>query len=164
MALFLSKRDINFYKNINREIISDIIEQKVGYYKVILENTTANIYGESLNKSFENPILINCLIDHSPQDTKSESNLPSVDRPLLVSFLKDHLIEANVYPQRGDVLIWNDDYFEVDGIVKNQLIGGKDSDYNYDAVYMDKFGENFSVQINCRYISAEKLNLRQERI
>lgn len=164
MALYGSKRDIQFYKTINYELISDIIEQKVGYYKVILEETASNIYGESLNKSFSNPVLINCMINHSDQATTNESNLASVARPLVISFLKQHLIEANIYPQRGDIVIWNDDYFEVDGIVKNQFIMGKDSDYNYDSEYLDNFGENFSVRINCRYTSGEKLNLRKERI
>lgn len=164
MALYGSKRDVAFYKSINNELISDIIEQKVGYYKLILEETSTNIYGESLEKSFENPILIDCMIDHNTQETINESNLSSVSRPIIASFLKQHLVDANVYPQRGDILIWNDDYFEVDGIVKNQFIMGKDSDFNYDATYLDNFGENFSIRVNCRYISAEKLNLRQERI
>jgi hypothetical protein len=164
MALYGSKRDINFYKTINYELLSDVIEQKIGYYKIILEETVSNVYNESLNKSFANPILIDCMIDHSQQETVNESNLVTVARPIVISFLKEHLLEANIYPQRGDILVWNDDYFEVDGIVKNQFIMGKDSDYNYDANYLDNFGENFSVRVNCRYVSAEKLNLRQERI
>jgi hypothetical protein len=164
MALFGSKRDINLFKSLNRELISNIIEQKVGYYKINLNETSSNIYGESLNKSYGTPVLIDCFVEHSPQENSNEISIITVKRNIVVSFLIDILKEAEIFTQRGDILIWNDDYYEVEGLIQNQFIYGKNSDYNYGDVYLDNFGESFSIQVNCRYVSPDKLNIEQTRI
>ena len=50
MALFGRQRDINFVIGVNHELLDNIIEQQVDYYKPYLQDTkskdTANLYGE----------------------------------------------------------------------------------------------------------------------
>ena len=65
--LFGSNRDFNLLVNINRELLKDIIEQEIGYYKLSLDDTQANIYGESLEKVYLNPVKLNCLITRGDQ-------------------------------------------------------------------------------------------------
>ena len=60
--LFGSDRDFNLLTKINRELLKDIVEQEVLYYKLSLEDTEINIYGESLSKIFYTPTKLNCLI------------------------------------------------------------------------------------------------------
>ena len=62
MALFGRQRDISLFRHVNRELIWDIITQQIGYYKVILEETYTNIYGEAMEKFLTDPVLLNCLI------------------------------------------------------------------------------------------------------
>lgn len=173
MPLFGESRDISLFRHINRELLNRIIEQKVGYYKIDLEKTESNIYGESTNKYYNNPVLINCLIERG--DTMFENNLDNVDskRNINVRFLRDDLagIEVNsfdgesynIVPEVGDIILWNEDFYEIHNINENQLFVGKDPNYSYDQD-VNNFGTSLSIIVECHYVRPEKLNLKQQRL
>jgi len=50
--IFGSQRDFNLLVGINRELLSDVVEQEILYYKMSLEQTQVNIYGEGQEKVF----------------------------------------------------------------------------------------------------------------
>lgn len=164
MALFGSKRDINFFKTVNKEVISDIIEQNVGYYKLNLEETRPDIYGDSQNKIWYEPVLLPCLINHTDFSTTNESGTTNVVRQLTIYFLKDTLIEKNIYPERGDFIVWNDDEFELRTVNENLYVMGKIPEFNYSGDYLDNYGDSFSYQCIFTYVSPEKSNLNPARI
>ncbi|WP_143354694.1 hypothetical protein, partial [Erwinia amylovora] len=91
MSLYGENRDISLFRHLNRELLNNIIETKVGYYKIILDKTTPNLYGESTKKSFNNPVLINCLIERG--DTTPLTNEFGMDltRNMKFRFLRDDL-------------------------------------------------------------------------
>ena len=62
MAMFGRARDVSLFRHVNRELINNIITQQVGFYKYMVEATTDNIYGETPERYFADPVLINCLI------------------------------------------------------------------------------------------------------
>ena len=66
MALFGETRDVLLINRINRELLNNIINQQVGYYKVNLGASATNIYGESLNKTWYPGVELYCLIDKQP--------------------------------------------------------------------------------------------------
>ena len=39
-------------------------------------------------------------------------------------FREKMCIELNFYPEIGDLVFWNDKYFEIDNVVQEQLLGG----------------------------------------
>ena len=68
MALYGEARDISFFRNINRELMGNIISQQCVYYKYDLGETKVNIYGEaSKGKYYHPPVLLNCLIERDNQ-------------------------------------------------------------------------------------------------
>ena len=133
MALFGGSRDINLFHTINSELLKDIIQTEIAYYKFALEQTTVNVYGEAPGKNYFEPLKIACLIDRTDQSWASDDFGSDVGYNHSFSFLKDDLIDINLKPDIGDVINWNYAYFEINSINENMLIGG-DVNKNFDLV------------------------------
>jgi hypothetical protein len=162
MALFGGSRDISLFRHINKELINNIIQQSVGYYKIALDKTSSNLYGEALTKTYNDPILVNCLIERNIQ-AWTESDLGvDVTREITVRFLRDILVDMQLVPEVGDVVLWQENYYEIAGIIENQLVVGKDPSYAYDDT--TDFGSSISIIVNAQYVRPEKLGLKQERL
>jgi hypothetical protein len=162
MALYGTNRDISFFRHINLELINNIIEQQVGYYKISLEKTNSNIYGESPNKIYNNPVLVNCLIERSNQEWKEIDMGSDTTRSITVRFLRDILVNINLVPEVGDIILWNDDYYELSNIVENQLITGKNPGFSYSSDNDDR-GSSWSILVKADYIRPEKVGLNRTR-
>ena len=165
MALYGSSRDISFFHVINNELLHNIIEQNVGYYQISLDETPTNVYGEAKNgtKMYLPPVLIVCLIDRGDYEGNYSTLGPDITRNFSFRFLRKDLILQNVVPQIGDVVLWNNDYYEINLVNENQTIVGKVPEYNYNGEYLGDFGTSFSIICNAHYISPEKLGLNQAR-
>ena len=158
MALFGGSRDISLFHTINKELINNIIQTEVGYYKFALERTTADVYGESMDKVFYEPVRIAGLIDRSDQSWSSDDFGSDVIQSINYRFLKEELRGLNLIPQVGDLLLFRNNFYEVDSKVENQLILGRDPDYAISTGTTD-FGDSFSITVNTHLSLVEKLNL-----
>jgi hypothetical protein len=178
MSLFGANRDISLFRHINRELLNDIIEQKVGYYKIVLDRSIPNIYGESLKKIYNDPVLLNCLIERGDTNPLTNEFGMDVTRNIKCRFLRDDLagidlstelgpdargFAYNIVPEVGDVVLWNNDYYEVNNVNENQLIVGKDPGYSYSDNTND-FGSSWSIIVECFYVRPEKINIAQVRL
>lgn len=163
MSMFGSARDVATFKIFSKELVEDIISQEVGYYKIKLDDTKPNIYGESLTKYFIGPVLIPCLIVRG-EFTKEDSDFGlDTNRDVDFRFFKDHMIEANVYPEVGDIVMYNEAYYEIDNVNENQLILGKNPDYTY-SNGTTNFGQSYSYILTGHYSSPDKLGITKERL
>jgi len=168
MALFGSNRDVSFVRKMNRELLGNIISQQCVLYKVNLEKTVSNIYGESVDKRFyTEPTLLNCRITRTDPEFNQTDIGPDYTRNITFSFLKDDLITSNAYPEPGDIIMYYEGYYEIEQSYDNQLFVGKDPDYPYAINPINPGLENFgySVSINClaHYVPADKVNITLER-
>lgn len=163
MALFGSSRDISLFRHLNKELLDRIIEQRVGYYKIDLNKTKNNIYGESLDKYYNDPILVTCLIDRGDKVAVAADMTPTIDKTLTVRFLRDTLVEINLVPEIGDVMLWNENYFEINNVNENQLIVGKDPSYSYESS-TDNFGTSLSIIVTANYVKPERFGIKQQRL
>ena len=158
MALFGGCRDISLFNTVSKELINDIIQTEIGYYKFALEKTTSNVYGESMGKMFYEPVRIAGLIDRSDQAWSSNDFGSDVDQILNFKFLKKELKSINLVAEVGDILLFRNNFYEVDSKVENQLILGKDPNYAISTGTVD-FGNSHSVILNTHMSRVEKLNL-----
>ena len=158
MTLFGGSRDISLFNTLNKELINDIIQTEIGYYKFALNRTTSNVYGESQGKVFYEPVRIACLINRDDQAWKSDEFGSDIDQILNFRFLKEELKEINLIPEVGDILLFRNNFYEVDAKIENQLFMGRDPDYAMSVETTD-FGKSFSVLISTHISRVEKLNL-----
>jgi len=158
MALFGGARDISLFHNLNEELLKDIIQTEVAYYKFALEQTTVNVYGEAPGKNYYEPLKIACLIERDDQSWSSDDFGSDVNQGINFKFLKKELKSINLVPEVGDLLLFRNNFYEVDSRIENQLILGRDTDYAISTETIG-FGESFSILINTHISRVEKLNL-----
>ena len=163
MGMFGSVRDVATMKIFTKELVEDIISQEVGYYKVKLNDTKPNVYGEATTKYFIGPVLIPCLIVRGEFTRETSDFGLDTERDVQFQFFKDHLIEANVVPEVGDYVMYNEAYYEIDNVNENQYILGKNPDYTYSQGAAD-FGQSYSIILNGHYSSPDKLGITVERL
>jgi hypothetical protein len=169
MALFGSARDISLFRHINRELLWDIITQQCVFYQLKANETKVNIYGETAGaRYYEEPVLLNMLVERGDFSSPTDEFGVSSDRPMTFRFLRDDLVDANVLPEVGDIIMWYESYWEINNVNTNQLFVGKDPDYPYNKnplnPGLENFGYNVSIICTAIYIPADKVQITKERI
>ncbi len=124
-SFFISKRDRAFIDSINQELIDDIIETPVIIYSLDLQSTKENIYGESAEKVYRVGLEFNALIANDDQETDDSDFGSNILQRIVCGFHRESLREKDFYPERGDIIKWNDAYFEITSVIDNQFIAGK---------------------------------------
>jgi hypothetical protein len=124
MPVFLSQTDVNYMISISKEMVDEIIGTKVLIYAIDPE-TPNNLYGESTEKIYLPPIDVSALIDHTDQNFEHDMAGQNVMQAVSFGLIRNEMKEKNFYPTVGDIIKWNNSYFEINEIVDNQLIGGR---------------------------------------
>jgi|TARA_R110000744_G_scaffold120725_2_gene224947 hypothetical protein len=158
MALFGGSRDISLFNTVSKELINDIIQTEIAYYKFTLEHTKTNVYGESPQKNYYEPLKIASLIDRSDQTWSSDEFGPDVNQIIKFTFLRKEFINLNLFSDVGDLILFRNNFYEVDSRTENQLAFGKDPDYALSSETSD-FGGNYSITLNTHISRVEKLSL-----
>ena len=143
MPLFGGNRDISLFRTMNKELINDIIQTEVGFYKFVLQDSETNVYGESDKKVYYEPMLIPTLITREDQAWSETDFGPDSTQQMTFAFLRATLVEKNLVPEIGDIVLYNNDYFEFNSIVENQFFVGKNPDYS-----MNEDTDNFGVSLS----------------
>ncbi len=168
-ALFGGARDISMFRHINRELMKDIITQQCALYTIILDKTITNLYGEApAGKFYTEPVLLNALIEVGSQSHPINEQGVDFDWKIKFSFLLDDIRDANVNPNVGDIIMFQDSYFEIDTTNVTQFFVGKDPDYPYEPNPLNpglsEFGYNVSVICDTHYVPKDRINLSKARL
>jgi hypothetical protein len=163
MPLYFGSRDMSLFRHLSKELVDAQISEEVAYYKFSLAETKVNIYGESKNKMYNNPVLLTCLYEVQDQMT-TDDNPYGVDRGQNIDFkfLRYDLIQIGLVPEAGDIIMWQESYYEVDAIVENQRSGGKNPEYSLESNTSD-FGDSWSIICKTHMTRVNKLNIVNPR-
>ena len=186
MALFGGSRDISLFRHLNRELMADVITQQCSFYKFKLEETKVNIYGEAAEEKFYmGPVLLNCLIERLNEEFPETDLGTDFTWGATFKFLRDDLLGkmeefnldfaptnyqygADLVPEVGDNILYNEGYYEVDNVNANQYFMGKDPQYNYGEnpinPRLEDFGRDMSIICKAHYQPADKVQLEKARI
>ena len=123
---FVPQKEIDLFDAMNEELIDEIVGQSVDIYKVSVENTEENVYGEATSKYYNVGFRVNCLIQYNEpeirQDEFGADNFSSIE----MYFQRNNLSSGslNFYPDIGDVVDWNKHFWEIGSITEPQLVAG----------------------------------------
>ena len=123
---FLPQKEIDLINDMNEELIDEIVGQSVDVYKVSIENTEENLYGESTTKYYEIGFRVNCMIMFNEPEVTNEEWGADLNANIEMYFQRNNLASGslNFYPEMGDIVDWNDFYWEINSVTEPQLIGG----------------------------------------
>lgn len=168
MALFGSDRDASLVRRLNRELMGDIVTQQCAVYKIDLTKTRENVYGESFGEKFySQPTLFNVRIDRGDQNYTTDDFGVRFTREVTFMFLRDDLVDASVHVDTGDIILFEEAYYEVESVVDNQQWVGKNPDYPNETNPLNpglgKFGYDVSFICKGVYVPADKVGISKER-
>ena len=194
MALYGGARDISMFRRVNRELMGSIISQEVIYYKYKLTETKTNMYGEAVEgRNYADPVMLFALIDVGPQEAPTSDMGVDFTWTMTFRFLRDDLLSklneanqggfgtyqqpfiqygANIHPEVGDIIQYQNGYWEVDNTNATQFFVGKDPQYPYTDANgnnplnpgLDQFGYNVEVRCDCHYVPSDRLNIIKSRM
>lgn len=160
MALFGGSRDVSLFRSINRELLHRIIDVEVLVYKLNLSSTTMNVYDETTNKVYESAVLIPSLITIDDQSWNADDYSADITQTATFAFLRDDLVDRNIPISIGDIIEFKSRFFEIDSIVENQNVVGKDPDSWFGG---SDHGYNVSIICQAHVTRQSKLDIVETR-
>ena len=123
---FIPQKEIDLINSINEELIDQVVGQSVDIYKVSIDETEENLYGESTTKYYDIGFRVNCLILFNEPEIIQEDFGTDLNSNIEMYFQRENLSSGslNFYPETGDIVDWNDHYWEINGTTEPQLFAG----------------------------------------
>ena len=129
---FYGNKDLATFEKFNRELLGEpnisddgIIDQFVILYRTSVYDTETNMYGEAADgKVYKQGVKLPCVVDAEDFNFEYTDFGPDNAQSVTFAFQRAYLVEVDLKPDIGDILKWNDGYFEVKDYNENQLVGG----------------------------------------
>ena len=124
--LFITPREVDYISDLTKEIVKDVIGQKIFYYSVSMTKTSVHrVYDEAPNKIFENPIEIDGLVTWSPEEVRT-NKFGSEEYYGIEVFLHNRdLLDKGIEVSEGDFFSYGSVFFEITSAVWDKNIYGQ---------------------------------------
>lgn len=124
--LFVSPREINFINDIAKELIKDVIGQKIYYFAINeIKSRVHDVYEESPEKIFETPIELECLVKYFPQEITT-NKFGSEEYYSIECYIQVRdLIDKQIDLVEGDFFSYGETFFEIVKAPRSETIFGQ---------------------------------------
>lgn len=124
--LFITPREISFINDIAKELVKDVVGQKIYYFSINeIKSRAHDVYEESPNKIFETPIEIECMVKYSPQEIIT-NKFGSEEYYTIECYIQVRdLIDKKIDLREGDFFSYGDTFFEIVKAPRTDTIFGQ---------------------------------------
>lgn len=133
----------------NAELMGDIIENIVQIYKIAPEQTVTNMYGETSSASgkwYFPAIQISALVERADMEAEYDDFGPNRRQDYVFKMRERMLQQLEFYPEIGDIVFFNDRYYEIENVTQEQLLGGQ-SDKSHSIICFGHYTKYTSLNI-----------------
>ena len=124
--LFITPREMNFINDIAKEVIKDVIGQKIYLFQISeIKSKVHDIYEESPDKVFETPIELDCLVKYNEQEIRT-NRFGSEEFYTIEAYIQSRdLLDKGIEILEGDFFSYGSTFFEVIKAPLTQTIFGQ---------------------------------------
>lgn len=127
---FTTPQDYQTMVRINQELINVVVDNRVILYKIQQDLTNVNSYGEATKKTWYTGVEIPLLYRREQQNPTQDMQNINFEQRSEFHFLRQECIDRKIYPEVGDVIYFDSQYYEIDNINEIQLVAGR-PEYNH---------------------------------
>jgi len=126
-GFFISDQDFEMIQHYNEEFVNDVVEVLVRFYQIDLDATGSTFRGETARqgKTYSRDVEVHSLVVPEDQEIDDSEYTFDVNRDVQFGFQREVLKDKQFYPQRGDIIEWDEEFFEIRNVVDNELLGTK---------------------------------------
>lgn len=124
--LFITSREINFLNDIAKELVKDVVGQKIYLYQIseILSNVH-DIYEEAQDKIFDNPIELECFVEFKPQAISTNKFGSEEYSEISIKIQSRDLLDKQIEILEGDFFSYGTKFFEITTAPTSETLFGQ---------------------------------------
>ena len=93
---FVPQKEFDLINSMNEELIDEIVGQSVDVYKVNIDRTDENVYGESTTKYYDIGFRVNCLILYNDPEIVQEEFGADLNTSIEMYFQRENLASGSL--------------------------------------------------------------------
>ena len=123
--LFITQREINFIADITKEVIKDVVGQRIFYYPISeVKTRTHELYNESTEKIYDAPIEIEALVDMPANETTTNLFGPERLNKIEAHIQHQDMVDRGINVSIGDFIRYGEYMYEVAKVIYMRNIYG----------------------------------------
>ena len=124
--LFITPRELDFISDITKELVKDVVGQKIYYYSVREDLSEVNtVYDEAPEKVFDPPVELEARVDWRPEEVRTNR---FGSEEILTQEIYVHwrdVIDKEIDVREGDYYSYGEFFFEITSVVFDKKIYGQ---------------------------------------